>query len=170
MEDPVSKSKATAVVPKGIDPLKGPLFSVRFLLALLLIAAGIAAVVLWTIHLHDVQAWQADFQKGKKPKALIPGSGKLDSWNWVVAFGLIFLGLIVAAHKKTPLGRGRGPVVGMLGCFLIGLLWICTFYVFANRAPGSDGAIWLLSDLEQYNLMVGIGFMAVGFTYATKWE
>jgi hypothetical protein len=58
----------------------------------------------------------------------------------------------------------------MLGCFLIGLVWICTFYVFANKAAGGPGAIWLLSDLQQYNLMVGIGFMAVGFTYATKWE
>jgi len=153
----------------GIDPLKGPIFSVRFVLSLLLIAAGIAAVVLWTIHLHDVYAWQST-AKGKEPAPLIPGTKKLDNWNWVIGFGLVFLGLIVAAHPKTPLGRGRGPVVGMLGCFLIGLAWICTFYVFANRAPGSDGAIWLLSDLQQYNLMVGIGFMAVGFTYATKWE
>jgi len=25
-------------------------------------------------------------------------------------------------------------------------------------------------DLENYNLVVGIGFMAVGFTFATRWE
>jgi hypothetical protein len=165
----VSKSKATATTPTGLDPLRGPIFSVRFVLSLLLIAAGIAAVILWTIHLHDVYAWQ-ETAKGKSPKPLIPGTGKLDGWNWVIGFGLVFLGLVVAAHPKTPLGRGRGPVIGMLGCFLVGLAWICTFYVFANRAPGSDGAVWLLSDLQQYNLMVGIGFMAVGFTYATKWE
>lgn len=163
----MSKIKA---MPKFADPTRGPIFSVRFLLSLLLIAAGIAAVVLWTIHLHDVQAWQDDFGKGKEPKPLIPGTAKLDDWNWAIGFGLIFLGLAFAAHKSTPLGRGRGVLVGMLGCFLIGLLWICTFYVFANRAPGTDGAIWLLSDLQQLNLMVGIGFMAVGFTYATKWE
>jgi hypothetical protein len=163
----VSKSKATATTPTGFDPLKGPIFSVRFLLSLLLIAAGIAAVVLWTIHLHDVMDWSG---KGKQPTPLIPGTKKLDDWNWVIGFGLIFIGLMLAAHRSTPLGRGRGPVIGMLGCFLIGLVWICTFYVFANRAPGTDGAIWLLSDLQQYNLMVGIGFMAVGFTYATKWE
>ena len=42
------------------------------------------------------------------------------------------LGLVVSAHPSTPLGRGRGVVVGMLGCFLIGLLWICTFYVFSD--------------------------------------
>jgi hypothetical protein len=27
-----------------------------------------------------------------------------------------------------------------------------------------------MSDLGQLNLLVGVGFMAVGFTYATKWE
>ncbi len=150
-----------------VDPSAGPIFSVRFLLALLLIAAGIAWAVIWTLHLHDIAPY--DFPK-KEPKALIPGMTKLDNWNWAVGFGAIYVGLIFAAHKKTPLGRGRGVLVGMLGCFLIGLIWICTFYVFADRPAGSDGAIWLLSDLGQYNLMVGIGFMAVGFTYATKWE
>ena len=28
----------------------------------------------------------------------------------------------------------------------------------------------VMKDLDQYNLLVGIGFMAVGFTFATKWE
>ena len=28
----------------------------------------------------------------------------------------------------------------------------------------------IFNDLGQYNLMVGIGLMAVGFTYATRWE
>jgi hypothetical protein len=28
----------------------------------------------------------------------------------------------------------------------------------------------VMSDLGQYNLVVGIGFMAVGFVYATHWE
>jgi hypothetical protein len=28
----------------------------------------------------------------------------------------------------------------------------------------------LLTDLAQYNLVVGIGFMGVGFVYATHWE
>ena len=54
----------------------------------------------------------------------------------------------------------------MLGCFLIGLIWICTFYVISNdlsRLPVFD-------DLGQKNLLVGIGFMAVGFTFATRWE
>ena len=63
--------------------------------------------------------------------------------------------------------HGRGVVVGMLGCFLLGLLWICTYYVFSNDKLAD---IPVMNDLNQYNLVVGIAFMAVGFTYATKWE
>lgn len=149
------------------DSAQGPIVSVRFVLALLLIAAGITYVVLWNMHLQDIHNWDL---KGSEPKPTIAGTKDLDKWNWAIGFGAIFLGLIVAAHPKTPLGRGRGVVVGMLGCFLVGLAWICTFYVFADRTPGADNAIWLLTDLGQLNLLVGIGFMAVGFTFATKWE
>ncbi len=71
----------------------------------------------------------------------------------------------MSAHKTTPLGRGRGVVIGMLGCFLIGLIWIVTFYFVSQ-----SGNVPVMQELEQYNLLVGIGFMAVGFTFATKWE
>ena len=100
------------------------------------------------------------------------GSGKsltwmsdLGRWNYLIGFGLLFVGLALAAHPSTPLGRGRGVVVGMLGCFLIGLLWIVLYYV-----TGQNDTLPLLTDLSQYNLVVGIGFMAVGFVYATHWE
>ena len=73
---------------------------------------------------------------------------------------------MIGAHPSTPLGRGRAVVIGMLGCFLIGLLWICTFYVFADDLS----ALPLFDDLGQLNLVVGIAFMAVGFSFATKWE
>ena len=89
----------------------------------------------------------------------------LGSWNFAIGFGLIFIGLAFAAHPGTPLGQGRGVVVGMLGCFLIGLIWIVTFYFV-----GSNAAIPVIHDLSQCNLLVGIAFMAVGFTFATKWE
>jgi drug/metabolite transporter (DMT)-like permease len=91
--------------------------------------------------------------------------GELARWNFLIGFGLIFLGIMIAANPGTPLGRGRGIVVGMLGCFLIGLVWIVTYYM----AGGSD-VIPVLRNLDQYNLVVGIGFMAVGFVYATRWE
>src|SRR3978361_661774 len=102
---------------------------------------------------------------GKKPDNPIPFMADLEKWNFLIGFGLIFLGLVIAAHKKTPLGRGRGGVGGLLRGFLIGLVWIVLYYF-----PGSDSPIPGMKDLGQYNLMVGIAFMATGFAYATKWE
>ena len=45
----------------------------------------------------------------------------------------------------------------MLGCFLIGLIWIVVYYV-----TGQDLALPLIGELGNYNLLVGIGFMADG--------
>src|SRR5919107_4966133 len=86
----------------------------------------------------------------------------LGNWNYVIGFGAVLLGLVVSAHPSTPLGRGRGVVVGMLSCFLIGLFWICTYYVVSD----DPSAIPVMNDLGQYNLMFGIAIMAVGFTFA----
>ena len=98
--------------------------------------------------------------------AILKAIADLGRWNYVIGFGLLMAGLVVSAHPSTPLGRGRGVVVGMLACFLIGLVWICTFYVFSDDL--SDLPIF--NDLGQWNLVIGIGFMAVGFSFATKWE
>jgi hypothetical protein len=124
---------------------------VRTGLAALLVLVGIAWLVVYVAV--------ADEDKS------LTWMGELDRWNYLIGFGLIFVGLAVAAHKSTPLGRGRGVVIGMLGCFLIGLLWIVLYYI-----TGADVTLPLITDLGQYNLMVGIGFMAVGFVYATHWE
>lgn len=166
----MSKPKARQEID---DPTKGgPIFSVRFLIALLLIAAGIAYVVLWTLYVRELRTFESTIPapEGGEPNPLIPGIAKLEDWNWLIGFGLLFLGLMVAAHPTTPLGRGTGVLVGMLGCFLVGLLWICTFYVLSDKIASDPNSIWLLGSLGQLNLLVGIGFMAVGFTYATRWE
>lgn len=110
-------------------------------------------------------AWMAVYVSVAQDGQKLTWMGDLGRWNYLIGFGLIFVGLAAAAHKSTPLGRGRGVVIGMLGCFLIGLLWIVLYYV-----TGQDLTLPLLTDLSQYNLMVGIGFMAVGFVYATHWE
>lgn len=127
---------------------------VRTGLALLLVLLGIAWLVVYLTSGDSAStgsqlSWMRD----------------LGRWNFVIGFGLVFVGLAVAAHPSTPMGRGRGVVVGMLGCFLIGLVWIVLYYVV-----GQDFTIPLITDLGQYNLVVGIGFMAVGFVYATHWE
>jgi hypothetical protein len=154
----VSKQKAK---DDFLDPVVGPVFSVRFLIALLLIVVGIAWIVYYYAQVR------VDPLVLPAPKAGSPAfMADLKDWNYAIGFGLVMFGLGFAAHPSTPLGRGRGVVVGMLGCFLIGLIWICTFYVFSN----DPAKIPVMNDLDQYNLLIGIGFMAVGFTFATRWE
>jgi len=151
----VSKSKTITTEEKS------GLFTPRFLIALLLIVAGIAWLVFYYV------------QGRGNPQAFPPVEGSpqavadLGLWNYAIGFGLLMAGLMVSAHPSTPLGRGRGVVAGMLGCFLVGLLWICTFYVLAD---GTLNDVPIMNDLQQSNLFVGIAFMAVGFTYATRWE
>lgn len=138
---------ATPQSTGALEPRREPVFGVRTILSVVLIAVGIA--------------WAAVYSAG--PPSWMPGIGL---WNDTIGFVLILLGLGAAAHPSTPLGRGRGVVVGMLFCFLFGLAWILVYYVVGEHL--SD--VPVMRDLGNYNLVVGIGFMAVGFTYATHWE
>ena len=144
MSKPTSRTTPAAATAPGISVP-------RTVASALLVAIGIA----WMVVYINVA------QDGEK----LLWMGELERWNFLIGFALIFLGLTLAAHPSTPLGRGRGVVVGMLGCFLIGLIWIVVYYI-----TGQDLSIPLMKNLGQYNLMVGIGFMAVGFVYATRWE
>ena len=110
-------------------------------------------------------AWIVVYAAAGKDGGALGWMSDLGRWNYLIGFGLLLVGIALAANPATPLGRGQGVVVGMLGCFLIGLVWIVAYYIF-----GQSGTIPVLSDLGQYNLVVGIGFMAVGFMYATRWE
>lgn len=132
----------------------GSISVVRTAGAALLVLLGIA----WLVVYVTVAGPDTDGTK-------LTWMGDLDRWNYLIGFGLVYVGLAVAAHKSTPLGRGRGVVIGMLGSFLLGLVWIVVYYV-----TGTDITMPLFTDLGQYNLMIGIGFMAVGFVYATHWE
>jgi drug/metabolite transporter (DMT)-like permease len=125
---------------------------VRTAVAALFVLAGIAWVVVYDT-------------KGNNDPKKMTWMYDLGDWNWLIGFGLLFLGLIMLSHRGTPLGRGRGIVIGMLGCFLIGLIWIVLYYFTANASN-----VPLFTDLGSYNLVVGIAFMATGFVYATKWE
>jgi hypothetical protein len=149
----------------ALDPDRGPVVTPRAVLALLLMVIGIAWIVYYYLGVRPGPD-DLDPKTFKPVYSGIGFFGDLKKWNYVIGFGAFLLGLAVAAHPSTPLGRGRGVVVGMLGCFLVGLLWICTYYVFSNNLT----KVPVFNDLGQYNLMVGIAFMAVGFTYATRWE
>lgn len=144
-----------------LAPARGPILSPRFVVALVLMLVGIAWMAYYYVVVR-VDPTVIPAPDPGKPAFM----ADLGNWNYLVGFGLLLLGLVVSAHPSTPLGRGRGVVVGMLGCFLIGLLWICMYYVFSNDLS----SIPVMNDLGQKNLFVGIGFMAVGFTFATRWE
>lgn len=139
---------------------------VRTGVAIALVVAGIAWLVVYTQLALDPAEFAHELQF-VEPKNPLPWMADLYKWNYAIGFGLILLGLIASAHPKTPLGRGRGVVVGMLGCFLIGLIWIVTYYFVGQE---SSFSIPVMDKLNQMNLIVGVGFMAVGFTFATKWE
>ena len=160
------------------DSSGGPLLSVRFVVSLVLMLGGIAWIAYYYIGVRPVAGFGDDDKAvaatiGKKfvehpPVTGWDFMGDLQEWNYLIGFAAIMVGLVIAAHPSTPLGRGRGVVVGMLGCFLIGLVWICTYYVVGTGDNAHDVAVF--NDLAQKNLFVGIAFMAVGFTYATRWE
>ena len=145
-----------------LDPIRGPLFTARFIVAVLLMGVGVAWIAYYYVQVRvDPTAFPAP--KPGKPWFM----ADLENWNYLIGFGLLMLGLLVAAHPSTPLGRNRGVVVTMLTCFLVGLIWICTYYVLTGQHLDK---VPVFNDLGQYNLLVGIGFMAVGFSYATRWE
>lgn len=60
--------------------------------------------------------------------------------------------------------RWAGPA--MCVSAVIGLIWIVVFYTL------SDGSrnIPLYSDLGQWNLVIGMGFIVAAFGFAMKWE
>ena len=155
----MSKTKANR---ETADDQKGRSIPWRLILAILLVVGGIA----WIAYYYSVV--RVDPLAVPAPEPGKPAfMADLGMWNYLIGFGALMLGLGISAHPSTPLGRGNGVVVGMLGCFLIGLIWICTFYIFSGDKLND---IWVLNDLGNYNLLVGIGFMAVGFAFATRWE
>jgi drug/metabolite transporter (DMT)-like permease len=145
-------SAATSAAGRRPSFDQGPAISIaRTAIAALVTALGIAWIAVYINVAQDGQ--QLTFM------------GDLGRWNFLIGFGLFFLGLALFANPGTPLGRGRGVVVGMLGCFLLGLVWIVVYYM-----AGQPTEIPVLRNLDAYNLVVGIGFMACGFVYATRWE
>lgn len=66
-----------------------------------------------------------------------------------------------AADKATKHRPWVAPV--MLACFILGLVWIVTFYIAGDRIPG-------MNALDNWNIVVGMGLIAVGFVVSTQWH
>ncbi len=158
----MSKPRARQTELRGISGYETSI--PRTVLAAALVVVGIVWIAVYINLAMDAATW--DKASGlPEPSNPIPFMADLAGWNFLIGFGLVFLGLVVAANKKTPLGRGRGVVIGMLGCFLLGLVWVVVFYFV-----GTETTIPLMRSLGQKNLVLGVAFMAVGFAFATKWE
>ena len=50
----------------------------------------------------------------------------------------------------------------MVANFLIGLIWIVIFYVSSTSYPSPGIGAW--------NMLVGFGFVGIGFSLATRWH
>lgn len=57
-------------------------------------------------------------------------------------------------------GRWVAPL--MLAMFAIGLAWIVVFYVTEGSLP--------VDALGNWNIVVGFGFIAIGFVVSTQWK
>jgi Cell division protein CrgA len=66
----------------------------------------------------------------------------------------------VAAKR---VGGGRWVVPVMLFCFLVGLAWIVTWYLAGTQIPG-------LNEIGNWNILIGMGLIAIGFVVSTQWR
>lgn len=66
------------------------------------------------------------------------------------------------AVKVSP----RWLVPTMVGCWLVGLAWIATYYVTASTGT----QVPLMTDLGNWNLGVGFGAIIIGVVLSTKWQ
>ncbi|MFI5734477.1 cell division protein CrgA [Kribbella sp. NPDC051587] len=64
---------------------------------------------------------------------------------------------------KQPRTQSRVWVAPlMLASWLLGLAWLVVFYVAGQDVP-------LMKDLGNWNLLVGMGLIALGFVVSTQW-
>ncbi|WP_405018619.1 cell division protein CrgA [Kitasatospora sp. NBC_00070] len=63
----------------------------------------------------------------------------------------------------VKISSGRGWVAPlMLALFLVGLVWIVTYYVTSGS--------WPIQDWGNWNILAGFGFIAAGFGVSTQWK
>ncbi|MCW2605703.1 MAG: rane protein [Frankiales bacterium] len=66
-----------------------------------------------------------------------------------------------ARKKKGPSPVWLAPL--MLTMFGIGILWLVVFYL-------TEGDMPVLSSLQNGHLLVGFGFIVLGFILSTQWR
>ena len=66
-----------------------------------------------------------------------------------------------SARSRRPSPVWLAPL--MLALFLIGIVWLVVFYL-------SQGDMPLVGDLGNGNLLIGFGFIVLGFALSTQWR
>ena len=62
--------------------------------------------------------------------------------------------------------KGPSPVwvpALMLGLMIVGVAWLVVFYMVGSSMP-------LVGGLDNYNLLIGFGFIVAGFAMSTQWR
>jgi len=67
-----------------------------------------------------------------------------------------------ASTKAVRIGSPRWLVPVMIGCFVLGLLWVVVFYISERAYP--------IESLGLGNMAVGFGLIIVGFVLSTRWK
>jgi hypothetical protein len=65
---------------------------------------------------------------------------------------------VVSAKAESP--KWLAPV--MVANFIIGLIWIVIFYISSTNYPVPGIGAW--------NMLIGFGFVGVGFSLSTRWQ
>ena len=65
-----------------------------------------------------------------------------------------------SVKKKKPSPIWLAPL--MLALFGIGILWLVVFYITNGDLP--------VESLNNWNLVVGFGFIVLGFALSTQWR
>ena len=66
-----------------------------------------------------------------------------------------------ATPRRRPSPVWLAPL--MLALFLIGILWLVVFYLAQGDMP-------LTGELGNVNLLIGFGFIVLGFALSTQWR
>jgi hypothetical protein len=65
-------------------------------------------------------------------------------------------------QSAVRVGSPRWLVPVMVGCFVVGLLWVVTYYVTQTEYPIGSLGLW--------NMAIGFGLIIVGFILSTRWK
>ena len=100
----------------------------------------------------------------------VAGFSQIGPWLFVIGLVLVVIGILLVLLERdrntTNLvgNRWAAPMILLTG--ILGLVWLLLFYAFS----GSSSSLPVISELGNWNMAVGMGFIIAAFGFATKWE